>query len=177
MFNGKSFHETGPTKNKFCAVCEAEFLPKSGSHKFCSTSCKGKWQYITGQASTEAQYEKINGNWSRYLSRLLYSSGRKEQNLTRELLFLKLQEQNYLCALTGLPLTCKLEKGTKTWTNASIDRITAGGPYTKDNIQIVCRGVNCWRSDQTIEEFVAICRKVVEHADRGREGQDGQQKA
>lgn len=173
MFNGKSFHEAGPKKQKLCVVCQTSFVPKSGVHKFCSETCKGKWKYLTGQVSTESQYAKISGNWSRYVSRLIYHDGRKKDQLTREVLLKKLEEQNFLCALTGLPLTCVLEKGTKTWTNASVDRIEAGGPYTKENIQIVCRGVNCWRADQTVDDFVKMCRKVVEYANRGREGKDG----
>lgn len=144
-------------------VCGTEFRPFSGVNKFCSTPCKGKWKYITGQVTTESQYEEISGNWTRYLSRLLYAAGRKRDGLTRDDLLLLLDEQDYKCAISGIPLTCKLKKGTKFWTNASVDRIIAGGPYTVGNIQLVCRGLNSWRSDMPLDEFIEVCRQVAKH--------------
>lgn len=156
-------HGDANWKPKICAVCGAEFIPKSGVHKFCSIACKGKWKYITGITSTASQYKLISGDWSRYCSRLLYYGGRRRDKLTREILLQKLKEQGFRCALSGVQLTCDLSKGVISQTNASVDRIVAGGTYTEDNIQMVCRALNAWRSDTSIEDFVAWCRKVVEH--------------
>lgn len=148
---------------KGCAVCGVEFLPKSRSHKFCGAQCKGKWQYVTGQYSTENQYAAISGSWRRYLARLLYVSGRKREHLTLDMLLNKVQDQEYRCALSGVPMTCNLQKGIRFHTNASVDRIVAGGPYTEDNIQLVCKAVNSWRASLSVAEFVDWCRKVVNH--------------
>lgn len=82
----------------------------------------------------------------------------------------QLKKQDYRCALSGVQLTCELRVGKRFLTNASVDRIEAGGPYTPDNIQLVCRALNSWRSDLTVDEFVDWCRKVVEHADQEKEG-------
>ena len=153
-------------KPRKCDVCESEFVPCSGSHRFCSLSCKGKWKYITGQASTENQYKIISGNWSKYVSRLLYFGGRKRLGLSREILLRKLESQDYRCALTGRRLTCQLEKGTTFPTNASVDRITAGGQYTENNIQLVCHAVNSFRNNRSVEDFVEWCRDVVNHYER-----------
>ena len=157
-------HDNAKWKPKKCASCGNEFIPKSGINKFCSPQCRGKWKYITGSGSTENQYKDISGNWDRYMSRLLYYGGRKRDKLTKEILLAQLKRQNYLCALTGIPLTCILIRGKQTKTNASVDRLVAGGPYTADNIQLVCRAVNSWRNDLSVEEFVSWCRKVVDHA-------------
>jgi len=157
-------HTNANWAEKTCAACGNTFTPKSGAHKFCTPECKGKWKYITGVASTENQYKKISGDWERYVSRLLYFNGRKRDQLTREIILKKLEEQNYRCALTGYPLTCKLEKGTRCMTNASVDRIEAGGAYIENNIRIVCRAVNSWRSDLPTEEFIAWCQAVVDYA-------------
>lgn len=143
---------------KQCAVCSTSFQPKSGVHKFCSPQCKGKWQYITGRNSTESQYKEISGNWTRYFSRLV--SQKHREGLTVAILLDVLEEQNGICALSGEELTCQLEKGTICKTNASIDRIVAGGPYTKDNIQLVCRALNSWRGDTDLIEFIEWCNKV-----------------
>ena len=156
-------HNKANWKQKECVVCGNLFTPRSGPHKFCSDQCKGKWQYTSGKITTESQYQLISGNWDRYLSRLLYYGGRKRDQLTREDLLEKLEQQDYRCALSGLPLTCELKKGVKVNTNASVDRIEAGGPYTKDNIQLVCRALNHWRADTDIDEFVEFCRAVTEH--------------
>ena len=48
-------------------------------------------------------------------------------------------------------------------TNASIDRIIAGGEYTKDNIQLVCAALNSWRADTDLQEFIWFCKKVTEY--------------
>lgn len=156
-------HENAKWKLKNCAVCGTEFTPKSGVHKFCSGVCKGKWPYITGINSTENQYRKISGNWDRYCARLLYFGGRKRDKLTKDILLRKLQEQDFKCALSGVTLTCELTNGVTYRTNASVDRIVAGGTYTEDNIQMVCKSLNHWRADTPVDEFVEWCRKVVQH--------------
>lgn len=159
-------HDNANWKPKACAACGTLFTPKSGIHKFCSVACKGRWKYITGTFTTERQYEQISGNWGRYLSRLMASNGRRRTNLTRDELMAQLVKQDYKCALSGVPLTCQLERGTHCQTNASVDRIVAGGPYTADNIQLVCRALNHWRADTPVHDFVEWCRRVVEHHDR-----------
>jgi hypothetical protein len=156
-------HENADWVPKACVVCGTEFPPTSGRSKFCSDKCRGKWKYITGDGSTENQYLKISGSWSRYCARLLYYGGRKRDKLTKEILLRKLQEQDFKCALSGAQLTCDLSKGVVSQTNASVDRIVAGGPYTEDNIQMVCKALNYWRADTSVEDFVAWCRKVVAH--------------
>lgn len=159
-------HTNAKWKDKACVVCGESFTPKSGAHKFCSEVCKGHWQYISGRVTTKSQYQQISGNWSRYLSRLLYAAGRKRDKLTREDLLSLLEKQNYKCALSGLELTCELEVGKKFPRNASVDRIVAGGPYSKDNIQLVCRSLNSWRSDTDLEDFFAMCKAVTEFQER-----------
>ena len=157
-------HANATWKPKTCAVCNKPFIPNSGVHKFCSAACKGKWPYITGKLTTESQYKEISGSWPRYFSRLLVN--KKRAALSREDLIFLLHVQDARCALTGVPLTCQLEKGVKCPTNASVDRIAAGGPYTLDNVQLVCVAVNKWRGDTPIEEFVEWCRLVVSHAEK-----------
>lgn len=170
-FNGVPFQDC-PIKPKKCIVCDTEFIPKSGIHKFCSETCKGKWKYITEEVTTKTQYKKISGNWERYFSRLMYSEGRKRSGLTREILLELLVEQDHKCAISGVELTCQLEVGKRFWTNASVDRIEAGGPYTKDNIQLVCRGLNSWRSSIPLDEFIWWCEQVVNYQ-REIGGRDG----
>lgn len=155
-----------------CKSCSVLFTPVSSVHKFCSSSCKGKWKYTCEAVTTKGQYEKISGSWLRYLSRLLYFDGRKRDQLTREDLLEVIANQDYKCAISGLPLTCQLEKGKRFWSNASVDRIEAGGPYSKDNIQLVCRAVNSWRSNMPLKDFIDVCKAVASYQER-LEGKDG----
>ena len=148
-------------KFKLCTICGSEFQQKSGVHKYCSETCKGKAKYILGTVSTESQYNSISGNWYRYFARLIGRSRDRGELSVNELLR-KLELQNYKCALSDVPLTCLLEKGTKFKTNASIDRIKAGEPYTNDNIQLVCAAVNSWRADTDLDEFIWFCKQITE---------------
>lgn len=150
-------------KPKSCGVCGTEFKPYCGGQKYCSVECglepaKKHW-------ATEAQYKLISGDWSKYFSRLSGQHGRKGQ-ITRDDLLKKLEEQNNKCALTGVEMTCNLELGTKCWTNASLDRIEAGGSYDPDNVQLVCRAVNGFRREMSVEDFIDWCEKVVRHSGR-----------
>jgi hypothetical protein len=139
------------------------FTPKSGVHKYCTESCKGKAKYLFGWESTETQYAKISGNWPRYFSRLL-AKGRKE--LSVEILLALLEKQQGCCALSGIPLTCTLEKGKRFKTNASIDRIKAGEPYSPENVQLVCSAVNSWRSDTDLDEFIWYCKQITQFQEK-----------
>lgn len=159
---------------KVCECCEVTFSSSTTKRRFCTPQCKGKYKYKTGEVTTETQYAKISGDWGRYLSRLLYCSGRKRDGLTRQDLLTILEKQDHLCAISGLPLTCTLKKGTKFWTNASIDRVDAGGSYEPHNIQLVCRAVNSWRSDLPLETFIEVCRAVARHNTGEIGGKDGQ---
>lgn len=162
----------GRFKEKPCRTCGEMFKPNSGAHFYCSPACG--FEPSRRSEQTTEQYKLISGNWSRYLSRLQYCSGRKRDELTRDILLKILEEQNYRCALSDIPLTCQLEKGKKFWTNASVDRIEAGGSYTKDNIQLVCRGLNSWRSSMPIDEFVWFCEQVVNYSKQRNGEENGQ---
>jgi hypothetical protein len=157
------WHHDGVFKEKECAVCNTLFKPKSGVHKFCSPKCKGKWQYISGTHSTENQYKKISGNWDRYFARLVSRNDMRRENISTEDCLELLEEQDGLCALSGVELTCILKKGERCWTNASLDRIEAGGLYTKDNVQLVCTSLNMWRGDLPLDQFIWWCKKVAEN--------------
>lgn len=154
-------HENANWKPKACAVCGTAFAPRSGVHKFCSVECKGKWPYMTGVMSTASQYKSISGNWRRYYLRLLQASSRKQDGLTVDHLLALHDAQGGLCAISGLPMTCELIKGRICYTNASIDRIEAGGAYSPGNVQLVCRHVNSWRGIMPLDVFISVCRAVV----------------
>ena len=145
-----------------CDSCKKEFLQKRTGHRFCSSTCKGVYKYSSNTITTESQYKYISGNWLKYLNRLTFKR-RRENGLTADLLMSLLVKQNYKCALTGKELTCILERGVVCQTNASIDRINAGGDYVIENIQLVCRAVNSFRNNVSLNEFISWCNAVTKH--------------
>ena len=68
-----------------------------------------------------------------------------------------IEEQMYLCALTGLPVLLDACNGS----SGSIDRIENKRGYTKDNIQITTKEINMLRGSFTMEKFVELCGLVV----------------
>lgn len=145
-----------------CKECNISFIGTK-KNKFCSESCKGKHKYTNKKVTTESQYKYISGNWSKYFTRLIHSKPERA-SLTLESLLNLIEQQEYKCALTGVPLTCDLQVGLISKTNASIDRLDAGGPYILGNIQLVCRAVNSFRGNLSIEEFTWWCNQVVNKA-------------
>jgi hypothetical protein len=75
-----------------------------------------------------------------------------------------LATQGGKCALSGVELTCTLQRGVVSKTNVSIDRIDPKGAYTLDNVQLVCAVLNKFRIDTPLDEFIDWCRKVADHA-------------
>lgn len=150
---------------KICNYCGVESMMYN-NQRFCSEECKGRAKYANriDSCTTEGQYLKISGNWNKYLLRLVHQHKRFKDGLTVEHLLDTLERQNRRCAISGVELTCILKKGEICKTNASIDRINAGGLYSPNNIQLVCRAVNSWRSNLTVEEFIEWCEKVVRHS-------------
>ena len=146
-----------------CPICGNVFLQAHHSHKYCSIPCKRKEYREHGAETTERQYALISGNWEKYFGRLCTRSFRRDLLSKHDCIAL-LKTQKYKCALTGVELTCILEKGTVCKTNASIDRIDPKGKYTKDNIQLVCATINKLRVDMSVDEFINWCKKVSEYA-------------
>ncbi|MEM5292727.1 hypothetical protein VSR82_00020 [Burkholderia sp. JPY481] len=61
-------------------------------------------------------------------------------------------EQAGLCAISGLPLGKDYEEPDKNmW--ASLDRIDSNGHYERENLQVVCRFINQWKSASDDAEF------------------------
>lgn len=71
-----------------------------------------------------------------------------------------LESQQYRCAYTGDELTPD---------NVSADHlvpVAMGGAHGIENIRLVIRDVNRMKGTMSLDEFVALCRKVVDYFDR-----------
>lgn len=144
-----------------CASCNSLFLPIRCTQKFCNAKCKGRFKYQSSNCTTESQYKYISGHWDKYFNRLLVRKNRSQLQI-KDLLNI-LEKQNFRCALSGVELTCTLKVGEKCNTNASIDRLIAGGPYTPDNVQLVCAALNSFRNKLSVDDFITWCFAVVKY--------------
>jgi len=81
-----------------------------------------------------------------------------------------LSEQGGLCAITGIRLQFDGDEDDPEML-CSLDRIDSNGHYEKDNLQIVCRFVNRWKSDSDDKGFrrlISILQTEAEKStDRG----------
>ena len=136
-----------------CIVCNKQFETFHPNYLCCSAEC-GKTNKMN------KKYLRMSGDWTLYFKHLL---SKKKTDVTAIDLVELLKEQKGKCALSGAPLTCEKVKGKYVKTNASIDRIIAGGGYNIENIQLVCRAVNSFRHDLTISEFITWCKRVAKN--------------
>lgn len=83
----------------------------------------------------------------------------KNVNEMREYLEQLVERQGGVCALTSLPLQFDGEN-SDTEMLASLDRIDSNGHYEVDNLQVVCRFVNRWKSDSEDHEFRRLIRLI-----------------
>tara|TARA_R110000744_G_scaffold49536_2_gene107607 strand:- start:1040 stop:1483 length:444 start_codon:yes stop_codon:yes gene_type:complete len=137
-----------------CKVCNKEFKTLHPKYMCCSARC-GKINKVL------TRYVKESGDWNLYFKHLL---SKKEGDLTPLALIKILDSQDGRCALSGEKLTCTKIRGEVSKTNASIDRINAGGEYNINNVQLVCRAVNSFRHNLTVADFINWCKKVAKNA-------------
>jgi len=153
------------TFSRLCVQCGVAFEPAGPAGMYCSKQCGQRYRYVNNMRTTDYQYSRASGNWKLYYTRRRSEKQRSASVTTDELLALH-KEQQGLCALTGVPLTCTLVRGQHCFTNASLDRIEPGGAYTIGNIRLVCVGVNRFRGHLPVDDYVEWCRKVVSFHDK-----------
>jgi hypothetical protein len=148
-----------------CCICNLTVVTGNTSKTCGSKECRRTY-------NLKKNYELLHNNWPRYLNSLCRK--RKDPRIQKHFdgLFLMelLKKQDYKCAISGELLTCIAEMNTDKskirrvqQTNASIDRIKAGEPYTKENVQLVCLSVNVARSNLEINDYVDWCKKVADY--------------
>ena len=71
------------------------------------------------------------------------------------------ERQDYRCALTGRELN------PDTASADHIQPVSKGGSHTIENIQILHSEVNAAKGTMNNDEFVSMCREVVQHVGGG----------
>ena len=151
----------GPYRSKYLCVCDCgkeKTINRSSLVGGLTTSCGCKhfeivWQGV-GRLSKSYWNRIVKGAESRGL----------EISITIEDAWNLYQEQDEMCALSGLPIfivrdyTRKHEHHT-----ASLDRIDNDKGYVLGNVQWVHRELNMMRRSMSMERFVYLCAQVCAH--------------
>ena len=74
--------------------------------------------------------------------------------------------QHNKCALSGYVMTwggClqKGKNGQAAWNSISIDRIDPSRGYEKNNVRLVCHGINSFRGQMTDKKLLSVARALV----------------
>lgn len=72
-------------------------------------------------------------------------------------------KQKGLCAISGLNMSHQRSKRAHNLFNASLDRINSNLPYLKNNVQWVCWMINRMKGENSIEELINMCKRIIKH--------------
>ena len=88
-----------------------------------------------------------------------------EFNITIEQAYDLLEKQNFLCALTKLPITLhrNYSQGFRKEQTASLDRINSDLGYTSNNIQWVNSDINIMKNNYDQTYFIEMCKLVAKN--------------
>lgn len=126
-------------------------------HKVCNT-CRAAQNRVRSSESLDA-----------YLSLLLTNAkvrARRKQvecDLTQKQILDLWKKQKGRCAVSGIPMTHVVGEKFPREFNVSLDRINAGGPYTKNNVQLVCSRINQMRGNLDIPALRWWVKTLYEH--------------
>lgn len=161
---------------KSCTICliekpQDDFLrdkSASGGYRNQCKAClrernKGTW--ATRSKSYNETMRKFRSTWKGATTTSLSAAKIRsrqmdlpEVNIDLKYLRDKLEEQNYLCALTGEEL---VPKGG--WSCPSLDKMNPRLGYTKGNVQWVTKRANLLKGNQTQEELKTLCINILKH--------------
>lgn len=190
LIKDKSMRQISNIKDqKFGRLIAKEFVCIKGrnAHWKCLCDC-GKTVITTssrlriGTASSCGCYrdeQRYNATYKggKYISGNEFSSYKTNANKRKFKFIITVQDienqyekQNKKCRFTGEKLIFNTthnngKNGKIIRGNASIDRIDSKKGYTPDNIQIVHKDINIAKSDKSDEEFIEMCRKIIDYED------------
>ena len=167
------WNHDGVFKQKPCSICGKEFKPASGAALFCSKKCTSNHRKLVGNHTTEKQYERANKNPRIFFVKLIHGRGRgmagSRSAISPEFLMEMFESQNGMCAISGLPMSTKLEVGGS-WFRCSVDRKDNSNGYVPENVHLVCKSINIWRGAQALDDFIEMCKAVAKHQEKHHAG-------
>ena len=146
--------ETGYKQCKKCRDKANEFKKqknKNGKCSYCSNNA-AIGHTICQSCLDKERVRRRNHLWETYAKNYLGDTNRSQE--LKDIL----NKQNGKCAYSGLPITIGV--------NASLDHIipkSKGGSNDVTNLQWTTKYVNKMKSDMEAQEFISLCRLIVEN--------------
>lgn len=139
-------------KLEHCIKCNTETLKRLVRDR--------KHPYYACSICLENNCKKHRKNkWKNYLAQKANSRKREGSEILTEDNINKLyEEQSGVCKISGVKFDIEHK-----WNRPSLDRIDNNKGYTVDNIQLVTWIVNHTRGELSIEEYLAMCKKVTKN--------------
>lgn len=152
-----------------CPGCGVRFKPITSVQKYCCKKCGDRIR--AHDPAKKALYKKNQERYAsssarHFIGRLLNKKSRG-RHLNLDYVMGLYDAQQGLCALSGVPMTHVAGQG-RIATNISIDRIDSNKGYEEGNIQLVCCAVNIAKSSWSQDEFIELCRKIVDYNKRNK---------
>lgn len=147
------------TYTKNCPVCNAE--QSYGRLDHYKSAVRGDWKCrsCSNKDNNKKQYHHaIPSTWFSMKQKGGTSRG-YQWDLTIEDIWTMYEEQEGVCALSGVPIGWS-EKGLTA--TASIDRIDSSEGYIKGNVQLVHKDINFMKQQYDQEYFINMCKAVAD---------------
>lgn len=90
----------------------------------------------------------------------------KDSDITQQFLLNLYEQQQGLCWYTNVPLSTEVWEGKRNPSAISLDQVSPSAGYYRDNVVLCCWIVNGMKRALMVEEFITLCREVIEHHDR-----------
>jgi hypothetical protein len=172
-------YEDSVTKIEFeCPFCKNIFLARlSHIYSLGTKSCGClKIKNIQKSLKTQSVRDKISkANWRGtkdirhgYFSVIKKSAKLRNIELSISIDYIQelLEQQDYKCALTGIPIKMARNHDKKYTTyseqTASLDRIDSSKGYIEGNVQWVHKDVNNMKQDLSETRLIELCKLIVE---------------
>ena len=173
--NWNHFYKNTFAPLRKCNVCGLEVYSIKDLEKFVGAK-KAKHGYMNRCRKCQNTIvseqirvkRKNNSFWGKFQTLSSSSSRRKSKakgrtfDLTWEYLEKLAEEQNYCCALTGIPLKRKNLGGKRHYNAPSVDRIDNSRGYEEGNVRWTSQWANLARNDYGDRTFYTMCKKTSE---------------
>lgn len=155
-----------------CRACKQD-LPEKNFGPRWKKMVDGRldgYKPICAACEKEKNQKSRHANYSNYLKYLLGKAKQRNvpfnRDLTANVLIELFKQQGGLCAVSNLPLTWTYDEGhaqsgNRRGTNISIDRIDSAGPYSKNNVRLVCDRVNKIKSNMNDDDLYFWCAQIA----------------
>lgn len=163
-----------------CFECQSDFqIPlkeytrqikrgRNPEHFFCSLSCTGKYSNKVSPKKgnpenlIKAEYDEFSPFRYHLKQATLKRNNRKLHPCDIDLPYLKQlwEEQNGICALSGLPMIPRILQDRSQPSSASLDRIDSSKGYIKGNVQFVCCSINLAKKDYSQSQILEFIEQI-----------------